>query len=361
MTRPATSVATVSVAADEDGLRLDRWFRRRYPDLTHGRLEKLLRTGQVRVDGGRVKSGFRLAAGQTVRVPPTVRGPADRRADRGIPARINENDHAIRITAADARMLTERVLYKDDDVIVLDKPAGLAVQGGTGTPRHLDGMLDALRFGAERPRLVHRLDRDTSGVLVLARTAHAAAKLAAAFRGRDARKIYWAAVVGTPHPSEGRIDAPLTKEGGPKGERIAVEEEDGQRAVTRYRVADRAGKRAAWLVLEPETGRTHQLRVHAAALGTPILGDGKYGGKSAFLGGDGISPKLHLHARAIRIPHPRSGMIEVAAPLPEHMAATWRFLGFDSASENRPFGDGKVLCPEKPRFKVPKHKVAVHE
>jgi len=346
--RPPTTVATVRVAADEDGLRLDRWFRRHYPELTHGRLEKLLRTGQVRVDGGRVKSGFRLVAGQTVRVPPLGR-PSNRAAPEKP------------VAAADARMLAARVLYKDDDVIVIDKPAGLAVQGGTGTHRHLDAMLDALRFGGERPRLVHRLDRDTSGVLVLARTAQAAAKLAAAFRGRDARKVYWAAVAGVPHPSEGRIDAPLAKEGGPKGERVAVENEDGQRAVTRYRVADRAGKRAAWLVLEPETGRTHQLRVHAAALGTPILGDGKYGGKGAFLAGGGIAPKLHLHARAIRIPHPRSGTIEVAAPLPEHMAATWRFLGFGSSNENRPFGDGKILRPEKSHFRTPEHGVAVYE
>lgn len=334
-----TSVATLSVTQDEDGLRLDRWFRRRYPELTHGRLEKLLRTGQIRVDGKRAKSGFRLAAGQAIRVPPLGS------------SRSSSSENARRpVATADARMLETRVLYKDDDVIVIDKPAGLAVQGGSGTHRHLDGMLDALRFGAERPRLVHRLDRDTSGVLVLARTAQAAAKLSAAFRGRDARKIYWAAVVGVPHPLAGRIDLPLAKEGGPKGERVAVEDESGQRAVTRYRVADRAGKRAAWLVFEPETGRTHQIRVHAAALGIPILGDGKYGGRDAFLGGSGISPKLHLHARAIRLPHPRSGQIEVAASLPEHMAATWKFLGFDPAGESRPFGDRKVLRPEKQYF-----------
>ena len=360
-----TSVTTLSVTQDEDGLRLDRWFRRRYPELTHGRLEKLLRTGQIRVDGKRAKSGFRLAAGQAIRVPPLsrgriparderhARGPAERRAKQGIPARA--------VATADARMLEARVLYKDDDVIVIDKPAGLAVQGGSGTHRHLDGMLDALRFGAERPRLVHRLDRDTSGVLVLARTAQAAAKLSAAFRGRDARKVYWAAVVGVPHPLAGRIDLPLAKEGGPKGERVAVEDESGQRAVTRYRVADRAGKRAAWLVFEPETGRTHQIRVHAAALGTPILGDGKYGGRDAFLDGSGISPKLHLHARAIRLPHPRSGQIEVAASLPEHMAATWKFLGFDSADENRPFGDKRRLCPEKNSFHSRERGLAAHE
>jgi 23S rRNA pseudouridine955/2504/2580 synthase len=333
-----TTVHTIRVAQDEDGLRLDRWFRRHYPDLPHGRLEKLVRTGQVRVDGRRAKSNLRLAAGQTVRVPPTARG--------RIPARINENDRAPRITPQDARMLASRVLYRDDDVIVLDKPAGLAVQGGTGTERHLDAMLDALRFGAERPRLVHRLDRDTSGVLLLARTAHAAAKLTAAFRGRAARKVYWAAVAGVPHPLEGRIDLPLAKEGG-RRERVAVDSDEGQRAVTRYRVADRAGKRAAWLVLEPETGRTHQLRVHAAALGTPILGDGKYGGRDAFLKGGSVSPKLHLHARAIRLPHPRQGVIEVAAKLPPHMAATWQFFGFDVARERKPFNDGRILCPEE--------------
>ena len=247
-------------------------------------------------------------------------------------------------------MLAGRVLYKDDDVIVLDKPAGLAVQGGTGTKRHLDAMLDALRFGADRPRLVHRLDRDTSGVLLLARTANAAAKLTAAFRSRAARKIYWAAVAGVPHPAEGRIDLPLAKAGGPKGERVAADEEEGQRAVTRYRVADRAGKRAAWLVLEPETGRTHQLRVHAEAMGTPILGDGKYGGRDAFLKGGSVSPKLHLHARAIRLPHPRGGQIEVAARLPPHMAETWRFFGFDPARESHPFGDRRRLDPESERL-----------
>lgn len=347
--QPAPSaVATARVAADEDGLRLDRWFRRRYPDLTHGRLEKLLRTGQVRVDGKRAKSGFRLVVGQLVRVPP-LGSPVVRSA---------ASDVARPVAAADARMLAERVLYKDDDVIVLDKPAGLAVQGGSGTPRHLDGMLDALRFGGERPRLVHRLDRDTSGILVLARGAQAAAKLTAAFRARAARKVYWAVVVGVPHPLEGRIDVPLAKESGPGGERVVAvaraaserpgdESEEAKAAVTRYRVIDRAGKRAAWLVFEPETGRTHQIRVHAAALGTPIHGDGKYGGRDAFLSGGGISSKLHLHARAIRIAHPRGGLIEVAARLPEHMIGTWQFLGFDPADEKKPFGDNKILFPEK--------------
>lgn len=257
-----------------------------------------------------------------VRVPPlpTAGGTADVARPRPAPP----------ASRAEAGALQERVLYRDDHVIVLDKPAGLAVQGGTGTGRHLDAMLDALRFGAaERPRLVHRLDRDTSGVLVLARHAQAAAGLTAAFRSSVARKLYWAAVVGVPRPSEGRIDMPLAKAAGRHGERVVADADAGKRAVTLYRTVERAGRIAAWLALEPQTGRTHQLRVHAAALGTPILGDGKYGGKGAFLAADAPVKRLHLHARAIRIPHPRGGVLEVTAPLPAHMAATWRFFGFD--------------------------------
>ncbi len=314
-----SGVETVRVAADEDGLRLDRWFKRRFPQVTHGRLEKWLRQGSVRVDGRRVKAGLRLEADQSIRIPPLggIPSPAPASARHEAPP-----------SAAETDALLARVLYKDDQVIIIDKPAGMAVQGGTGVRRHLDGLLDALRFGGERPRLVHRLDKDTSGAMALARTAASAAALARAFRSKEVRKLYWAAVVGAPKPPEGRIDLALAKRPGRGGERMAPDREDGLRAITDFRVLERAGRRAAWLALEPRTGRTHQLRAHCVALGTPILGDGKYGGAGAFLEGTELSRKLHLHARALWIPRPGGGVITAEAPLTEHMRATWRFFGF---------------------------------
>jgi len=317
-----TKVQTIAVSAAEADLRLDRWFKRRYPDLTHGRLEKLLRTGQVRVDGRRAQSNLRLKTGQQIRVPPLGEAPARPPRAAGIAA----------VTDSDARVLQAAVLYRDEDVLVLNKPSGLAVQGGTGLSRHLDAMLDALRFDAtERPRLVHRLDRDTSGVLLLARHAQAAAELTAAFRRKDCRKTYWAIVVGVPKPERGRIDLALAKLPGRAGERMEVDEE-GKEAVTEYSVVDRAGGRAAWLELLPLTGRTHQLRAHCAALGTPILGDAKYGGPGAFLGLPGMARRLHLHAQRIRLPRPDGRWVDIAAPPPEHMVEDGRSLGFQMDS-----------------------------
>lgn len=325
-----SSVETKTVAEDEADIRLDRWFRRHYPLVTHGHLERLLRTGQVRVDGKRVKAATRLEPGQSVRVPPL--GVADspvRDMPRAAPAPSKKEEEA----------LQARVLYRDNDVIAFDKPAGLAVQGGTGTTKHLDAMLDALRFGSnERPRLVHRLDKDTSGVLLLARNALAATKLAEAFRSRDTKKIYWAVTVGVPRPFQGKIDLALAKEGSARGERVAEDEDDGKRALTVYSVQENAGKKAAFVALWPRTGRTHQLRVHMNAIGTPILGDGKYGGQGAFLPGAEVPKKLHLHARRIIIPHPRNSRpIDVTAPLPEHMRTTWSYLGFDPSLGGDPF------------------------
>ncbi len=322
------SVQTLTVAADEADLRLDRWFKRRFPAIGHGLLEKWLRTGQVRVDGKRATSGQRLESGQTVRVPPLPDGPPPPPEPAQAP-----------VDAKAARQLQDAVLYRDDDVIVLNKPPGLAVQGGTGmADHHLDAMLDALRFdAAERPRLVHRLDKDTSGVLLLGRNAAATAKLASSFKSRAAQKCYWALVVGIPKIRQGRVDAPLAKLPGRQGEKVGVDPEEGKRAVTWYRVVEHAAKRTAWLELEPRTGRTHQLRAHCVVIGTPILGDGKYGGKAALIEGQGVSRKLHLHARAIRLPHPRGGTIEVVAPLPEHMAASFAFFGFEETAAGPPF------------------------
>ncbi|HEX6959665.1 MAG TPA: RluA family pseudouridine synthase [Ferrovibrio sp.] len=320
-------VETRTVADDEADLRLDRWFRRHYPALQHGRLEKLLRTGQIRVDGRRAKSNQRLMPGQVVRIPP------------GLPEENSAPARPRAVSEDDARFVRSLVIYRDADVIALNKPPGLAVQGGTRTTRHLDAMLDALRFESpERPRLVHRLDRDTSGVLLLARSARAAASLGEAFRHKSARKIYWALVVGVPRPAQGRIDLPLAKSAGPAGERVA-EDDEGKQAVTLYATVDRAGNRAAWLALMPLTGRTHQLRVHCASgLGTPIVGDGKYGGAQAILPNESIAARLHLHARRLVLPHPGRGTIDVTAPLPEHMRSSWKFFGFDPSAGIDPFG-----------------------
>lgn len=314
------TIQTRTVAAEEADTRLDRWFRRHFPQLTQGALQKMLRTGQIRLDGKRAEANTRLAAGQVLRIPPLPAGPAPSpRAPRPV-------------SEQDARELERMVIWRDEHVLALDKPPGLAVQGGPGIIRNLDAMLDALRFEAEeRPRLVHRLDRDTSGVLVLGRSAASASALAAAFRGRDAAKTYWAVVVGEPEHKGGRIDLALAKQGGPRGERVnAVDDpREGARAITDFAVLDSARRRASWLELKPLTGRTHQLRVHCAeALGCPILGDGKYGGAAAHI--EGLSGQLHLHARALRLPHPAGGWLELAAPLPPHMKDTFRFFGFEA-------------------------------
>jgi 23S rRNA pseudouridine955/2504/2580 synthase len=317
------AVATRTVTDDEAEIRLDRWFRRHFPGLTQAAIQKLCRTGQVRVDGHRAEAATRLVPGQSVRIPPLPAAPPP-------PAAAPEIDPIA------ARSLQRQVIYRDDHLIVLNKPHGLPVQGGPGITQHLDGLLDALRFGStDRPRLVHRLDRDTSGVLLLARTPGTAAKLAAAFRGRDVEKVYWAVTARRPEHTAGRIDLPLRRIGGARGERTEIAERDDKeaaRAVTDFRELDHAGQKLAWLELRPLTGRTHQLRVHCVALGAPILGDVKYARPdqnnafSAIV--DGLSNALHLHARALRLPHPAGGTLLVEADLPPHMVQTFRTLGF---------------------------------
>jgi 23S rRNA pseudouridine955/2504/2580 synthase len=313
-----TSVSLRPVAADETDLRLDRWFRRHFPELGHGRLQKLLRTGQVRVDGRRAQANARLRAGQTIRVPPI-------RAAAPMPG-METVRPAPSIDPADAARLRDWILHEDEAVLVLDKPPGLAVQGGTRTARHLDGMLAALGEGRERPRLVHRLDRDTSGVLVVARTAAAAAALTRSFRRHRVEKLYWALVIGRPPADRGTIDRPLAKRGGKGAERVATSDE-GRPARTAYRVVAHAGRVASWLALQPLTGRTHQLRTHLAAIGTPILGDQKYGAAAARP--RGAPPGLMLHARELRLLHPAGGTLEVTAPPSATLRAGLAWLGFE--------------------------------
>jgi 23S rRNA pseudouridine955/2504/2580 synthase len=321
-----TQVQLIQVEADDDDTRLDRWFRRRFPNVTNGKLQKWCRTGSLRVDGKRVDGATRVAAGQTVRVPPLVG--LEERSKKAIPV----------ITDHDAEDLRARVLFKDDWVIVIDKPFGLAVQGGTGTTRHLDGMLNALAFDGDRPKLVHRLDRDTSGVLILARTVLSARRLGETFRGKAARKYYWGITVGVPDEKRGRIDGALLKREGTRGEKVELDEEDGRPAVSLFSVIDNAANKAAWVALWPLTGRTHQLRAHMALIGKPILGDGKYGGAAAHLNSDEIDQGLHLHARRLILPHPSGkGMIDVTAPLPVHMRETWKYFGFDAKNDGDPF------------------------
>jgi 23S rRNA pseudouridine955/2504/2580 synthase len=318
-------VETIEVSRAEAGLRLDRWFRAHFPDVTYTYLQKLLRSGQVRVDSKRVEANARLEAGQQVRVPKIV---------RDTPA---SSVHAATPTSAADRDLVERIiLFEDDDVLVLNKPFGLAVQGGSGTRRHLDGLLAGMvdRFG-DRPRLVHRLDRDTTGVLLVAKHRQAAAKLGRTFQTRSAAKTYWALVAGVPRPPQGRIEAPLVKAAGPDGDRVRRarpgEQERAMHATTHYSVIDRVAHRAAWVSLKPVTGRHHQLRAHMALIGHPIIGDNKYEGDKTMLA-EAVERKLHLHARRLVIPHPRQGQpkLDVTAPLPEHMLRTWELLGLDA-------------------------------
>ena len=314
-------VRQFTVGPDDDGARLDRWFKRNLPQIGFATVSRWARTGQVRVDGKRADPADRVVKGQVIRVPPGGSEPAGKAPRARKP--LTEDQ----LAKADAM-----VIHRDRSAIVLNKPPGLATQGGSGTFEHVDGLLDAyVRGDGPRPRLVHRLDKDTSGVLLIAATPGSAAFFSRRFSGRSARKIYWALVVGIPDIKDGLIELPLSKQPGTGGEKMMVDESgEGQPARTRYRVLDRAGNSAAWVELQPLTGRTHQLRVHMAAIGHPIVGDGKYGGQAAFLTGS-ISRKMHLHARRLIIEHPDGAPLDVTAELPEHFANSMAQLGFDEA------------------------------
>jgi 23S rRNA pseudouridine955/2504/2580 synthase len=318
---PDRKVQNVSVTADESGMRVDRFLQARLPDLSFARIQRAVRKGEVRVDGKRVDANDRLEPGQIVRIPPLRMAPAP-----GAPG-----DSAAEKTRAFLKSIT---LYEDADVLVLNKPMGLAVQGGSGTTRHIDGMLEAMRDAhGQRPRLVHRLDKDTAGCLLVAKTRFAAAALAKSFRSRSARKIYWALVAGVPKPRQGRISTFLAKDQREDESmmRIARHGEEGaSHAVTYYAVVETAGPSLAWLSLKPVTGRTHQLRAHMAHIGHPIVGDAKYFTRENWQLPGGMQNRLHLLARRLAVPHPRAGVIDVTAPLPPHMQQSWNLLGLDA-------------------------------
>jgi 23S rRNA pseudouridine955/2504/2580 synthase len=318
-----SGVRLQTVARDEDGMRLDRWFGTHFPQVSFGTLQKLIRTGQVRVDSGRVKTSTRLASGQLIRIPPVEAAVA--RAET-------------KTSDADAAFLRDLILYEDDDIYVFNKPHGLASQGGSGTKRHMDGLLKSLpnRKG-EAPRLVHRLDRDTSGCLVVAKTRAVAAYFGEVFKSRAARKIYWAITAGVPNPRQGRISCFLAKQGGPAGEQMVVVPDgtpDSVHSVTYYSTTETAARRFAWVTLKPMTGRTHPLRVHMAELGTPILGDPRYFRIENWQAPEGLGQGLHLHARRLSLPLRAGGTLDISAPLPAHMLTTFAARGFGAERDD---------------------------
>ena len=318
-------VLTLIVEPDEDGVRLDRWFKRRWPHLNHVQIQKMARSGQIRVDGGRAKPETRLSAGAEIRVPPLPEAPA-------------EGDKEL-LSDRDVAFAKSLVLYEDHEVLAINKPSGLAVQGGTKTTRHVDRLLSAWGEGLKRPRLVHRLDRDTSGVLVMGKTPGAAAKLSGAFAKRKARKTYWAIVAGNPKPAEGLIEMHLAKKGIGDREMVAPADPKDPRAdpaETEYVTIARAAHRAAWMALRPHTGRTHQLRAHMLAIGHAIIGDPKYGNEASDALSGGL--KLQLHARRLTLPHPNSGTLVIEAPLSIEMRAGFDHFGFDEGeADPEPF------------------------
>lgn len=323
-------VRTLYVDAGEDGTRVDRWFKRRWPHLNHIQLNKLFRSGQVRVDGSRVKADTKLVAGSQVRVPPLPDAP--------------DPDEKLALSQRDIAFAKSLVLYEDEEVLALNKPAGLAVQGGTKTTHHIDKLLSAWGEGVNRPKLVHRLDRDTSGVLLLGKTPAAAARLSGSFAKRKAQKTYWAIVQGNPHPVEGVIELHLAKRG--VGDRELVvpaepKDKDAQPAETEFVSISRAGPRVTFMALRPHTGRTHQLRAHMKAIGHPILGDPKYSDEKSTQLSEGL--KLQLHARSVMLPHPSVGMLFIEAPISPELKAGFAKFGFsEDEADQDPFARRQI-------------------
>lgn len=320
-------VRHMTIPKDDDGQRLDRWLKKNVPEMSFVMAQKMIRTGQIRVDGKRVKPDARLTAGQEIRLPPMDERP--KHAD------------GYRLREEDAEMIQRAVIYDDGDVLAINKPPGIATQGGMNISRHIDGMLEALTGDdGVKPRLVHRLDKDTSGVLLLARSAEMARRLGKMFSGRDMKKIYWAITSPAPKDMAGEIKAPILKmTSGPDKDKMVVDPKEGQRAYTNYEVIEVAGKQAAFVAFMPKTGRTHQIRVHAAHMGFPLLGDAKYGEKAA-IEGPGITQRLHLHARSLQFRHPvNNKVMKLVAPLPDDLVRSWDALGFQKKPDHEPFAD----------------------
>lgn len=341
-----SDIRTITVAEDDDGQRFDRWLKKHVPDIPYGLSQKLIRKGAFRIDGKKAKADARLQAGQEIRIPAVETGETIKKK------------HPHKISEEDAAFIKSLIIYQDEDVIALNKPYDLAVQGGTKTKRHVDGMLDALKNKeGVRPRLVHRLDKDTSGVLLLARSAKVAKKLGEHFKRQQIKKIYWALVAPSPKNPRGAIKAPLAKAGGKNKERMVIDDEDGKFALTEYEVLEQALDRAAFVAFWPKTGRTHQIRVHAELMGCPVLGDPKYRGEGEYAsephqqygdvkpiqeGSVDVAKRLHLHAHRVICPHPsRKGMLDIRAPLPVELKKSWKNLGFNPNWKDEPFTDLK--------------------
>jgi 23S rRNA pseudouridine955/2504/2580 synthase len=319
------------IAEEDDGIRVDRWFKRHRSGTPHALIARWARSGTLTLDGKKADVSDRVATGQQISMPFPPSSPVEPKLRANRP-----------LSPAEIETAESMVIHTDRAALVLNKLPGLATQGGTKTDMHVDGMLGALQGDANtRPKLVHRLDKDTSGALLIARTARAASWFAKCFENRSARKTYWAIVVGVPDIDQGEINLPLAKQPGSGGEKMHVHD-SGLPSRTRYRVIERAGNSCAWVELQPLTGRTHQLRVHMAAIGHPIVGDGKYGGKDAFLTGS-ISRKLHLHSRRIRVDHPDGGELDITAEPPEHFATTLDAIGFDPVL-------AEILAEDAPRL-----------
>lgn len=320
-------VQHIVIPHDDEGQRLDRWLKKNVPEMSFVMAQKLIRTGQIRLDGKRAKPDTRLSAGQELRLPPMDERP--------------EKKDGYRLRDEDAEMIQRAILYDDGDVMAINKPSGIATQGGMNIERHIDGMLEALTgTDGVKPRLVHRLDKETSGVLLLARSADMARKFGRMFQGRDMKKIYWAITAPAPLDMEGEIKAPLIKgTTGPEKDKMIVDPKNGQKAYTNFEVMEVAGRQAAFVAFMPKTGRTHQIRVHAAHAGFPLLGDDKYGRKAA-IEGPGITQRLHLHARSLEFRHPVTGKrLKITAPLPQDLARSWDALGFQKKPDHEPFAD----------------------